>query len=197
MSVIMKNLGKTNTAESDINGDGITDVVDYSLALYSLSQNAADDVVALQSSGTTPTATVTAAPTATGSPQATATPVPSVTVAPTAVPTNTPTAVPTNIPTATPKPTNTPTPAPAAAGTCHLLPGSMAKAFCNIPEEDLAASPDFTPCTDSGGTGLCAGKSKARCTCPSGKTCTCQLEDSATQTVSCTNGGKIELQDCK
>lgn len=181
LSLIMKNLGKTATPTTDINGDGITDVVDYSLAIYSLSHNAADDVVSLQENNPSPTP----------SPGIMATTAPTVTGAPT--PTTKPSATP--VPSATPGPTSTPIPIPK--GVCHLIPGSLGKTMCNIPEEDLTASADWTACTDSGGSGFCAGKSKAKCTCANEMVCSCQLLDQATQTVNCTNGGKIEIQECK
>ena len=50
LSYIIKNLGKVTTdatQNTDLNGDGITDVVDYSLAFYSLSNNAEDDKIEL------------------------------------------------------------------------------------------------------------------------------------------------------
>lgn len=122
MSLIMKNLGKlayAPYAPTDLNDDGITDVVDYSLALYSLSKNAADDPVNLQTPIITPSATPTPtfslfpSSTLTPSPVPSATPIP--TAVPTGVPTNTPTPMPTNTPTPTPTPmpTNTPIPTPS------------------------------------------------------------------------------------
>ena len=90
MSLIMKNLGKltTNTTQNtDINNDSITDVVDYSLALYSLKNNAVDDVINL----TAPIQpTVTLQPTATPS------------ITPTPAPTRTPTPTPTLVHTSNP-----------------------------------------------------------------------------------------------
>lgn len=81
MSLIMKNLRKltaSTTQNTDLNNNGITDVVDYSLALYSLSKNAADDTINL----TAP-------------------------IQPTATPSTTPTPAPTRTPTPTPTPVHT------------------------------------------------------------------------------------------
>lgn len=106
MSAVMKELGKTATdSPTDLNSDGITDVTDYSLALYSLSQSASDDEIKLSLptptvSPTLPTQTPTATPSAT--PSTTATPAPTTTPLPTATPK----------PTATPSPTTPPTPTP-------------------------------------------------------------------------------------
>lgn len=103
MSAIMKNLGKlaSQDATTDLNSDGITDVVDYSLAFYSLSNNAKDDEITLATPAVTPTL----------SPSLTPTPTPTINPpSPTVKPTATPTATPTPIPTATSTPTPTPTP---------------------------------------------------------------------------------------
>lgn len=116
MSLIMKNLGKMGPSYSstDLNTDGITDVVDYSMALYSLSQNAHDDAVALQ---TPPSASASATPSPTFSlyPTSTATPSPAISGSPAPSPSATPlpTEVPTSTPTPTAVPTNTPTPTPS------------------------------------------------------------------------------------
>ena len=109
LSYIIKNLGKvtSDTAQStDLNSDGITDVVDYSLAFYSLSANAEDDKIAL---------TAPAQPTVT--PELTATPsaTPSATPAPS--PTSGPTPTPTSIVTPTPTPTVDPNITPSATPT--------------------------------------------------------------------------------
>jgi len=49
MSLIMKDLGKTSTGDAklktDLNDDGIVNVVDYSMAFYSISNSAVDDPV--------------------------------------------------------------------------------------------------------------------------------------------------------
>lgn len=179
MSQIMKNLGKTGTDATDINGDGITDVIDYSLALYSLGKNAADDTVSLQSPGTQPAATVTPAPTATGSPQATATPVPSATAAPTAIPTNTPTP--------TPIPTSTPTPIPAVAK-CHFtLPAGYGDPF-----DINAGVTSACECTDAPFIGKICSTVTCK-TCPSG-TCNCTIEEKMPPyDASCTNGGSMSV----
>lgn len=116
MSLIMKNLGhlaQPAYAPTDLNSDGITDVVDYSLALYALAQNATDDPIALEAPiASTPTPTFTLYPTDTPVP----TVAPSLTptsIPPTGTPTTVPSATPTQVPTATPTPappTSTPTP---------------------------------------------------------------------------------------
>jgi len=119
LSDVMAALGKIQqgeTAQTDINSDGITDVVDYSLTLYSLSQNIADDIVNL-TVGPTFTPTLTVAPSATPAPLTptptkapTSTPKPSATPTPsnTPVPTMTTAPTPTASPSATPAPTNKP-----------------------------------------------------------------------------------------
>lgn len=187
MSKIMTNLGKSTDVSTDINNDGITNTLDYMLALYSLGKNYADDEMTLIVAPPTPTTQPTATPTAS--------------LTPTSVPTATPTATlnptPTIAATSTPKPTPTlaPTPTVGAGGTCHLIPGPLAKQYCNREEEDLLAKTDFSLCK-SEGTGVCAQKTKMKCACPTGKICSCQLLDKAAQTVNCTNGGKIEVVAC-
>lgn len=115
LSFIIKNLGKLTTdttQNTDLNGDGITDVVDYSLAFYSLSNNAEDDKIALTAPAQ-PTATpeVTGTPSATPalSPTAGLTPTtgPSLTPSPTPISTLSPTPTPTVDPLVTPSPTPT------------------------------------------------------------------------------------------
>jgi len=121
MSLIMRDLGKISTTgaelKTDLNTDGIVNVVDYSLAFYSISNNAVDDVVSLSAPIATtptltpsPTPTVTTTPTptltVTPTPTLTTTPTPTLTVTPTPTVTTTPT------PTLTPTPTSTPTPTP-------------------------------------------------------------------------------------
>lgn len=75
LSIIIHNLGKTAnpSADTDINFDGYTDTQDYSLALYSLKQNAVDDPINITSLSVTPTPTVPVTPT---QPTATSTPTP-------------------------------------------------------------------------------------------------------------------------
>lgn len=120
ISEIMKNLGKISEQDklpTDINYDGITDVVDYSLVFYALSQNWTDDVINL-SVPPTLIPTLSPTPTPTGAP--TATPAPTLTLAPTVTKTPTATPKPTEIikpsptasPSATPKPTAKPSPTP-------------------------------------------------------------------------------------
>jgi hypothetical protein len=108
ISFIMKQLGKTgDNAPTDVNTDGITDVTDYSLALYSLAQNARDEEVKLTS------------PTPSPSLQPTASPTPKATIPPTVLPT--PTITPTVTPTPTltpPSPTPTPTSLPRYGKNC-------------------------------------------------------------------------------
>lgn len=112
ISLVMKNLGKMNAPATDINNDGITDVVDYSLVLYSLGQNAVDDPIRLTAPLTaTPSPTFSLYPSEAPAPSAT----PSVTLIPSATtvpPTHTPTPTVTPSPTPTPTPTGTPTPTP-------------------------------------------------------------------------------------
>lgn len=123
MSLIMRDLGKIASGEAatDVNNDNITDVVDYSLALFSLSAQIKDDEIKLKAAPTptvappTPTASPSATPTVTLTP--TVAPSPTLTPIPTAtaIPTPTVTPVPptptaTAIPTPTPSPTPTPLP---------------------------------------------------------------------------------------
>lgn len=113
MSRIIAGLGKAGDGTADLNGDGVVDSTDYSLAFYSLSQSAKDDLVDIVGTGPTPTGglTPTASPTAGLSPTATHVPTPTLSPTPlptvTLVPSNTPT--PTAVPTATPVP---PSPTP-------------------------------------------------------------------------------------
>lgn len=118
LSYIIKNLGKITTdttQNTDLNGDGITDVVDYSLAFYSLSNNAEDDKIELTALAQ-PTATPEATPTPTATPSATPalSPTPTPTVDPLVTPSQTPTIDPSVTVTVTPTvnltPSVTPTP---------------------------------------------------------------------------------------
>lgn len=189
ISKIMSNLGTSTDLSTDINNDGITNTMDYTLALYSLGKNYSDDAITLVVVPLTPTTVLTATPTATLAPTIAPTATPTATLAPTLTPTPTVGATPTIAGTPTPTPTT------GAVGTCHLIPGAMAKQFCGIQEMDLDASTTYSAC-EGGGTGMCAGSSKAKCTCPAGKICSCQLLDKAAQTVTCTNGGKVEIVEC-
>ncbi len=131
LSRVMKNLGKTGQEDSttDVNGDNITDVTDYSLVLYSLTQNIKDDVIDLTAPAISPspqpqTPTLQKTPTPAIRPSArptpsptlkpTTTPKPSITPKPTKKPKPTKTPIPTKAPTPTnqPTPTITSTPAP-------------------------------------------------------------------------------------
>lgn len=195
ISKIMAALGKNIDISTDINNDGMTNSMDYLLALYSLGNNISDDAVTLVFVPLTPTPTITASPSATLAPTvpvATSTPTLAVTPSPTVTPTITPS------PTLTPSPTSTPSPTQAQTmGTCHLIPGPLAKSICGETEEDLPASTVYGECVSAQSTKpVCAGSSKAKCTCPTGKICSCQLKDTANQTVTCTNGGKIEIAKC-
>ncbi|MEK7078872.1 MAG: dockerin type I domain-containing protein [Patescibacteria group bacterium] len=108
LSYIIKNLGKVTTdatQNTDLNGDGITDVVDYSLAFYSLSNNAEDDKIEL-TAPIQPTVTPSVIPSLSPTDQPTPTASPSATPSPTIDPTITVTVT----PTATPSATITPTP---------------------------------------------------------------------------------------
>lgn len=112
LSYIIKNLGKLTTdttQNTDLNGDGITDVVDYSLAFYSLSNNAEDDKIAL-TAPTQPTST----PEPTATPSATPALSPTEGATPTAGPSSTPSPTPTSALSPTPTPTVDPlvTPSP-------------------------------------------------------------------------------------
>jgi hypothetical protein len=115
LSSIFRDLGKTATlsADTDLNYNLITNTQDYSLALYSLGQNAVDDQIVL--------ATPSATPTPTSTPSATTTPI-------TTTPTNTPTNNPS--PTLTSKPTNTPTP---AAGNCNQMNNGLPNSTVHYP----------------------------------------------------------------
>lgn len=101
LSKIIKDLGKiTNDyLESDVNGDRVVDTVDYSLALYSLGQNAGDDVVNFASASASPTPSQTISPT----PDLTVTPTHSSQLTPTPTSPTTP----------------TPTQSQSQAGTCN------------------------------------------------------------------------------
>lgn len=118
ISLIMRDLGKIASGEAatDVNNDKITDIVDYSLALFSLAAQKKDDEVHLVSPQ---------APSPTFSLYPSETPVPSPTVVPTVKPTVQPTLSPTPVPptpTATAIPTPTGTPAPTLTPTPTPLP---------------------------------------------------------------------------
>ena len=121
LSAIIHNLGKvvSPSADTDINFDRYTDTQDYSLALYSLKQNAVDDPINLASLSATPTAPVT--PT---QPAATNTPVPTTTIRPTS--TQTPTRTP------TPKP-GVPTPTLMASG-CSAMDNGLPNSTMHYPD---------------------------------------------------------------
>lgn len=115
LSYIIKNLGKVmsdTTQNTDLNGDGITDVVDYSLAFYSLSNNAEDDKIELTAPAqptATPEATVTPSVTPALSPTAGLTPTAGLSPTPSPTPTGSlsPTPIPTVDPLVTPSPAPT------------------------------------------------------------------------------------------
>lgn len=114
LSYIIKNLGKVTTdatQNTDLNSDGITDVVDYSLAFYSLSNNAEDDKIELIAP-IQPTATPepTATPSATPALSPTTGLTPTAGLSPTQGPTPTGTLSPTPTPTTDPLVTPSPTP---------------------------------------------------------------------------------------
>lgn len=104
LSIIIRDLGKiaSPSADTDINFDGYTDTQDYSLALYSLGQNAVDDPINFVLLSVTPTPIAPVTPT-----QSAVTNTPT----PTAI-TPTSTTVPTHVPTATTAPMSSPTPIP-------------------------------------------------------------------------------------
>lgn len=106
ISLILRELGKAGKGTTDVNNDGITDIIDYSLAIYSLAHEAADDPVNL-TAPVMPTDTPSPTPTPTVAPLPSPTVIPSATPVPTVAPT-----VP--VPTATliPTPTSPPTPTP-------------------------------------------------------------------------------------
>src|SRR3989339_31817 len=108
MSLIMKDLGKTalEAQSTDLNNDQIVDVVDYSLALYSLSHNISDDQIKLIAPPpiTSSIQPITPTDTASPSPTLASTPTPSPSVAPS------PIVTPTLLPSPTPLPTATPIP---------------------------------------------------------------------------------------
>ncbi len=100
ISKIMANLGKSDDTSTDINDDGMTNSIDYLLALYSLSNNISDDAITLVvvPPSPSPTVSITTTPSTTLSPTAilSVTPVP--TTIPTINPTSTPIPTPTSIP---------------------------------------------------------------------------------------------------
>ncbi len=186
MSNIMKSLGKMSTATdsaTDLNGDGITDVTDYSLAFYSLSQSAKDDTVQLSNAQPSATPAPSAAATATPAPTA----APSVTPAPTAIPTAVPTA--TTAPTPTTAPTSPPPPSPttAAAATCHFtIPDGYGDPF------DLkSGETSECGCEDYMFMTICSTISCK--SCPSG-TCNCAISmQLPPYNGTCSNGGSFSV----
>ncbi|MFH0773136.1 MAG: hypothetical protein V1922_02395 [bacterium] len=98
----------------------------------------------------------------------------------------------------TPMPTNTVAPIQTPIGVCHTIPGSVAKSMCGVPEQNVSATAEFGSCAGAQSTNpMCTTiTSKGKCTCPNGAVCVCQLEDAATQTIECTNGGKMEIVQC-
>ena len=136
LSYIIKNLGKVTTdatQNTDLDSDGITGVVDYSLAFYSLSHDAVDDKIELtapiQPTATpeltlTPTATPALSPTAALSPTQGPSPTPGLSPTSTLSPTPTPTVDPlvTQSPTPTIDPSVTVTVTPSVILTPSVTP---------------------------------------------------------------------------
>lgn len=138
MSNIIRNLGKLASGgaeNTDINADGITDVTDYSLALYSLSKNAKDDSVNLAPPVPSPTKI----------PTITATPIPFPSPTPTIQPTLTPKPTSTPAPTATPKPTTVPTLAPEPTEPPHPPSAEDKPDYSKI--VDMVQNPPVIGCT--------------------------------------------------
>lgn len=99
ISSIIADLGKVGkNLKGDVTGDEVVNIVDYAVALSSLTRNIVDD----------PIPQIILNPPVTPTPKPSNTPIPTNT--PTPTPTKTPTPSPTLTPTATPKPTATPTP---------------------------------------------------------------------------------------
>lgn len=202
MSKIMSNLGKSTDPTTDINNDGMTNTLDYSLALYSLGNNMSDDAITLVAPPTpSPTNVATPSPTLaiTSTPTPTLT-VPTITPVPTVTPTPSPTMTPTPTLTPTPSPTAaaTPTPTPIPKGICQLVPGPYASNTCSIPITNVYASATYGACvTVNAFTPGCTALSiKRQCTCADTKTCVCQLADQINQVANCTNGGSVQILRC-
>lgn len=217
ISKIFFNLGKSSDLSTDINNDGITNSLDYTLALYSLINNITDDTNTLiqfpPSISPSPWPT-TYIPNTPRPPFPSSTPFvptptfpfPNITYPPTNTPAPTHTPVPTRKPTSTPKPTNTPTPKPTHTptptprpiGVCRLVPGSYAKNQCDIKTINVAASTTFSKCISLHAfSPQCTDYSiRRKCTCPIGEICVCQLNDYVNQMGECTNGGKIQIAKC-
>jgi hypothetical protein len=186
MSLIMKQLGKTGSdAPTDINNDGITNVTDYSLALYALSHNGADEEIKLISSGVlpSPTSQPSLSPALSPTPTTQPTNSPSSTTSPTATTTPTATPSPTTSPTATTEPTPT-----SAAATCHFtMPAGEGEPF------DLKAG-ETSPCVCKDYMGLTTICATVTCkTCPSG-ICNCTIgQNMPPYTSNCTNDGSFSV----
>lgn len=166
MSRIITNLGK-NEVSTDINGDGITSTIDYSLAFYSFNNGVRDDAYTLAIPWA-PTITITP-------PIATPTfPFPS-SIQPT-MPNFRTTAGICQI-----------NPAPFSVRLCNTPVDYIASTsgFGNC--QDMYAR--STKCS--------AIYTRKQCSCPNEKLCICQLKDQLSQTVSCTQGGSLIIEKCK
>lgn len=144
ISSLINDIGKVSGEyiTTDINGDGVVNALDYSLVLYSLGKNSADDSMNIvfdtqptPQQSMTPTLSVTPSVSGTITPtSATVTPTSSIsptvnpnispTVTPIASPTPvvSPTRTPTPIPTVTSAPTSTPIPTPTRTPTATPIP---------------------------------------------------------------------------
>ncbi len=178
ISRIISNLGKSIDPSTDINNDGITNSIDYLLALYSLGNNVQDDVLTLNNPSITPSITPSVAVV---TPSLTPIMITS-TPAPTSItPTTTPSPIPTIVtPTSTPA---TPT-APTSAGICRVTDpwGSSS---------DMKVGDVQCSCV----MGICA---QATCSsCNSSTPCECHpnsIPSDAGSTLPCTNGGGIFMK---
>ena len=144
ISKILRDIGKITAdyLETDINSDLMVKIVDYSLALYSLSKNYVDDVIpfpnSLVSTIFPSSLTPTSLPTPTSQPslEPTKTPTPSKkpkkTPTPTKKPTKTPTPKPITSPSASP--TSSPTsPIPTGAVNCFAMDNGLPNSTMHYP----------------------------------------------------------------
>jgi hypothetical protein len=209
LSKVMDHLGKMNDYATDVDGNGITNTLDYNLVRSAYKDNVSDDVYTLEVPWAPtpiyiPYHPPTRAPTYRYMQRPFPTPTfpfPDITYppTPTLIPTKRPTPTPTRKPTRAPTRTPTPTPTLTWRGVCQVAPGSYAKNTCDIELYNINSIPEYSACNvvyafNPG----CKGVSlKQKCTCPTGKICFCQLKDKTDQVVTCTNKGQIEIRSCR
>lgn len=196
LSKVMDHLGKMNDYATDVDGNGITNTLDYNLVNSAYKDNISDDVYTLEVPWAPTPIYIpyypTRYPTYRYIPRPFPTPTfpfPHITYPPT------PTLIPTKVPTRIP----TPTPTLSWKGVCQVTPGSYAKNTCDIELYNINSIPEYSACNVvyAFSPGCKAVSLKQKCSCPTGKICFCQLKDKTDQVITCTNNGQLSISSCR